>query len=137
MTWEYAGYGEAGSGITGRIVNKPGIPKGGKIVIVSDCNRIRPRAHMHRYKLHKKYDDWTLSSQCEVRNIIEQLRPRIKVVQTKCGTPFFSKLSHPANMIILCSKYGKSYDFVLIFSTLVLGNKTYRIFVLQWNLIDR
>ena len=76
-TWGHAGYGEAGSGITGRIMNKPGISKGGQIVVVTDSNRIRPRAYRHRHKLHKMPDEWTLSGQCEVRDIVEQLLPHV------------------------------------------------------------
>ena len=47
--------------VTGRIMNKPGISKGGQVVIISDANRIRPRAYMHRHKLHVMPDDWTLT----------------------------------------------------------------------------
>ena len=39
-TWGHAGYGEAGSGITGQIMNKPGISKGSQVVIISDANII-------------------------------------------------------------------------------------------------
>ena len=41
-TWGHAGYGKTGSGITGRIMNKPGILKGGQIVNISDTNIIQP-----------------------------------------------------------------------------------------------
>ena len=51
--WGHAGYGETGSGITGRIMNKPGISKGGQVVIISDTRRIRPCSYMHRHKLHE------------------------------------------------------------------------------------
>ena len=56
-TWRYAGYGEAGSRITGQIMNKPGISKGGQVIIISDANRIRTRSYMHRHKLHEMPDD--------------------------------------------------------------------------------
>ena len=45
-TWGHQGYGEAGSGLMGRIVGKPGITKGGQIVMVSDVHWIRPRAYV-------------------------------------------------------------------------------------------
>ena len=77
-TWGHAGYGEAGSGITGRIMNKPGISKGGQIVVITDSNRIRPRAYIHRHKLHTMPDNWTLTGQSEVRNIVEQLLPHVE-----------------------------------------------------------
>ena len=37
-TWGHGGYGEAGSGLTGRIRDKPGKTKGGQIVIASDVH---------------------------------------------------------------------------------------------------
>ena len=59
-------------------MNKPGILKGGQVVIISDANRIRSGAYMHRYKLHEMPDDWTLTSQREARYIIEQLTPLVE-----------------------------------------------------------
>jgi hypothetical protein len=53
-TWGHGGYGEAGSGLAGRIMGKPGITRGGQIVIISDVSRCRPRAYVHRHKLHER-----------------------------------------------------------------------------------
>ncbi len=44
-TWGHGGYGEAGSGLAGRIMGKPGITQGGQIVIISDVSSCGPR-HM-------------------------------------------------------------------------------------------
>ena len=44
-----ASFGEKGLGIVGRIQNKPGVSKGGQIVLVSDVHRICPRAYIHRH----------------------------------------------------------------------------------------
>ena len=52
-TWGHGGYGEAGSGLTGRLLNKPKA-KGGQVVIITDVGRRRPRAFMHRHKLHER-----------------------------------------------------------------------------------
>jgi hypothetical protein len=52
-TWGHSGYGEAGSGLTGRLMNKP-VSKGGQVVIISDVGRFRPRAYMHRHNLHER-----------------------------------------------------------------------------------
>ena len=46
-SWATASPGEAGAGVTGIIMGKPGVSKGGQTVIVSDSRRIRPRAYMH------------------------------------------------------------------------------------------
>ena len=34
-------------------MGKPGVSKGGQIVMISDVNWIRPRVYMHRHKLHE------------------------------------------------------------------------------------
>jgi len=81
-SWGHAGYGEAGSGITGLIINKLDISKRGQAVIISDANRIRPQAYMYRYKLHEMPDDWTLKGQYEARYIIKQLTPLVEVEPT-------------------------------------------------------
>ncbi len=52
-TWGHNGYGVASSGLVSLILNKPGITRGGQVVIVSDVDRIRPRAYLHRHKLHE------------------------------------------------------------------------------------
>jgi len=72
-TWGHGGYGEAGSGLVGRILGKPGVTKGGQIVLVSDVHRIRPRAFLHRHKLHVKPPGWTAMGPLEARRIMEQL----------------------------------------------------------------
>jgi hypothetical protein len=51
-TWGHQGFGEAGSGVVGQILGKPGVSKGGQTVVVSDVDRIRPRAYVHRHKMH-------------------------------------------------------------------------------------
>ena len=53
-TYSHSGHGEKGSVLVGRVFGKPGVSKGGQIVMISDVNRMRPRAYMHRHKLHEK-----------------------------------------------------------------------------------
>ena len=65
-TWGHGGYGEAGRGLLGRITGKPEVSKGGQIVMISDVNRMRPRAYMHRHKLHENPTVWTSSGPLEV-----------------------------------------------------------------------
>jgi hypothetical protein len=77
-TWGHGGFGEAGSGLVGRIMGKPGISKGGQIVMISDVNRIRPRAYVHRHKLHTKAPGWTTQGPFEVRMIMEMITPMIE-----------------------------------------------------------
>ena len=76
-TFGHGGHGEAGSGLVGRIMGKPGVTKGGQTVIMSDVHRIRPRAYMHRHKLHPKPDGWNAMGPLEVRRIMEAITPLI------------------------------------------------------------
>ena len=45
-------WGDANSGPTFNIINKYGVTKGGKIVLVTDVDRLFPRAHVHQNKVH-------------------------------------------------------------------------------------
>jgi hypothetical protein len=69
-SWPHQGFAEAGSGIIQSLVGKP-VSKGGQTVIVSDVDRIRPRAAVQR---HKKHDfPWPQKGPSEVRMIYEKL----------------------------------------------------------------
>lgn len=76
-TWGHGGYGEAGSGLAGRIMGKPGITRGGQIVVISDVSRCRPRAFVHRHKLHERPRGF-VEGPNEVRMIVEQIMPLIE-----------------------------------------------------------
>jgi hypothetical protein len=76
-TWGHGGYGEAGSGLAGRIMGKPGITRGGQIVIISDVSRCRPRAYVHRHKLHERPKGF-VEGPNEVRMIVNQILPLIE-----------------------------------------------------------
>jgi hypothetical protein len=52
-TYAHEGYGGADSGLVRLIMGKPGVTRGGQIVIVNDVGRIRPRAYTHRHRCHK------------------------------------------------------------------------------------
>jgi hypothetical protein len=78
-TWGHGGYGEAGSGLAGRIMGKPGITRGGQIVVISDVSRCRPRAFVHRHKLHERPNSrGYVEGPNEVRMIVEQILPLIE-----------------------------------------------------------
>lgn len=51
-SWPHSGHGEAKSGLTGPTNGKPGVSRGGQVVMVSDREHFRPRAFLHRHKLH-------------------------------------------------------------------------------------
>lgn len=71
-TWGHAGFGEVGSGLTGRLIGKK-VPKGGQTVVISDSRRFRPRAYMHRHKLHKKPEGNTKMGTVELHYVATKL----------------------------------------------------------------
>jgi len=70
-TWMNASWAEKGSGIIRRGIEKPGGSKGGQLALVTDVDRIRVRAHVHRHKLHPKH--FTTEGANEVKMICDQL----------------------------------------------------------------
>lgn len=74
-TFGFNGWGESGTGLLGLIMNKPGITRGGQIVVAVDVDRIRPRAYIHRHKLQPR--PIGTQGESEVRLIYEELLPLI------------------------------------------------------------
>jgi hypothetical protein len=73
-TWGFGGYGKPGSGLVSRILGKPGITKGGQTVIISDLDRLRPQAYIHRHKKHEKPRGWTKQGPFEVKCILDDVK---------------------------------------------------------------
>ena len=75
-TFGHEGYGEAGSGLLGRLLGKL-VTKGGQTVVVSDSYRLRPCAYSHRHKLHPPCNGWNSGAQGpqEARRIAEMIKP--------------------------------------------------------------
>ena len=61
----------------GRILGKPGITRGGQIVVISDVSRCQPRAYVHRHKLHERPRGY-VEEPNKVCLIIEQILPLIQ-----------------------------------------------------------
>jgi hypothetical protein len=76
-TWGHAGYGEAGSGLTGRLRNKK-VNKGGQTTIMSDSRRFRPRAYIHRHKLHQAKAGMTKRGPNEMVNLLMEIETMVK-----------------------------------------------------------
>ena len=74
-TWGHAGFGEAGSGLTGRLMNKK-VNKGGQTTIMSDSRRFRPRAYIHRHKMHDS-KGMTRKGCTELAHLIEDIHSMI------------------------------------------------------------
>ena len=87
-TWGHGGYGEPGSGITGRLRGKK-VPKGGQTVLISDAHRFRPHAYIHRHKLHVKQDGMTRGGCVELHNLLTQYKDMII-------TPSSQPTNHPS-----------------------------------------
>ena len=77
--------------------------KEGKTVVITDSNRIQPRVYIHRHKLHKIPDTWTLTGQSKVHTIVEKLLARVegepaspsvkKIFKEKCHSTWDSYFS--------------------------------------------
>ncbi|KAG7340792.1 hypothetical protein IV203_024335 [Nitzschia inconspicua] len=73
-TWGHQGYGEKGSGVLQRIMNKPGITKGMQTVLLCDAYRFRVYAYHHRHKMHKGWPEWSKKQDpTEVRSLMETI----------------------------------------------------------------
>eukprot|EP00957_Ditylum_brightwellii_P046518 3530556-Ditylum_brightwellii.AAC.1 len=77
-TFRHNGYGEPGSGFFGRVKDKPGVSKGGQIILLSEISRVMPCAYLHCHKLHKLPPGWTVMGQYEVGVVLEWLKPMIQ-----------------------------------------------------------
>ena len=78
-TWGHQGYGEKGGGNLFRVVGKPGITKGGQIVLVSSSTRVRPYWYQHRHKHTKRYGTgFKAEGQSEVRSCIDYLEGMVQ-----------------------------------------------------------
>ena len=75
-TYGHAGYGEAGSGITGRLRNKK-VNKGGQTTVISDSRRFRPRAYIHRHNLHPMIEGMTKKGTNEMVHLLKMIEPMV------------------------------------------------------------
>ena len=57
-------------------MGKPGVTRGGQLVLISDCDWMRPIAHVHRHKLHKK--GFTVPGPNKVFLIWQKLKPLLE-----------------------------------------------------------
>ena len=72
-SYTFNGWGEAGTRLIGLVLGKPNITRGGQLCLMSDVHQIRPRAHVHRHKLHVKH--YNCMGPNEVRLVWDQLQP--------------------------------------------------------------
>ena len=74
-TFPHVGYGPGdGSCLVKRQINKP-VTKGAQIVMVSDVDRCRPRACVHRHKLHE--NEFSTAGASEVKLICDKIKPMV------------------------------------------------------------
>jgi len=76
-TWGHRGFGESGTGITGRLRNKK-VSKGGQTVLMMDRHRLRLRAYMHRTKIYdelyqEEKNGWTRNGPFELKCLSDKL----------------------------------------------------------------
>jgi hypothetical protein len=93
-TWAHNGFGEAGTGLLARVMGKPGVTKGGQIVLVSDAYRNRPRAYLHRHKCHPPITGFTRQGPMEVRMIMEDLKHLVQGEEADRRRQIFKEKPH-------------------------------------------
>ena len=71
-TWAHNGFGEAQSGLVKLVLNKPGVTKGGQVVMSTDVHRFRPRAYVHRHSCHEAVEKWK-GGPNEIRMLVNQM----------------------------------------------------------------
>ena len=84
-SWGHKGWGEANSGLMFKILNRPGVRKGGHIVMVTDVYHVLPRAYMHRDKVQNHPDNFNSQGHDEVCIIIGKLEDMIVGYPTMVG----------------------------------------------------
>jgi hypothetical protein len=77
-TWPFQGFGEAKAGLITRVMNKPGVSKGGQEVLAIDRDRVLIRMWQPRHKLQQKIGGLTSDGQCEVLRTIRALKPMVQ-----------------------------------------------------------
>jgi hypothetical protein len=70
-TWAHQGYADSISDMLSIVIGKPNVTKGGQVVLVMDVDRVRPRAYLHRHKLHPKH--FSCEGPNEVKLILDKL----------------------------------------------------------------
>jgi hypothetical protein len=76
-SFPFGGFGESGSSLIARIMGKPGLSKGGQIVLSADVGRNRVRAYTHRHKVYQHPPGFTCQGPAEARRIMEILCPLV------------------------------------------------------------
>ena len=84
-------YGEPCSGLISRLVNKP-FNKGGQVTLMMDVHRFRPRAYVHRHKLHERPSGYSREGPNEVRMLMQQINKLIRSENNPDG--IFKKPPH-------------------------------------------
>jgi hypothetical protein len=93
-TWAHNGFGEAGTGLLARVMGKPGVTKGGQIVLLSDAYRNRPRAYLHRHKCHPSIAGFTRQGPMEVRMVMEDLKHLVQGEEADGRRQIFQEKPH-------------------------------------------
>ena len=93
-SWAHGGFGESGAGVIGRIMNKPGVSKGGQTCIVSATHRIRPYWYQHRHRFTPRYGGGGFNAEgpAEVRTCLDSLEKHVVGYLTIPGEPVMKKI---------------------------------------------
>ena len=79
-TFAFNGWGEQGAGLLNLIMGKPGVTRGAQLVLSLDVGWLRPRAYVHRHKLHEQF--FKQKGPNEIRIIHQELLKLSDIVDT-------------------------------------------------------
>ena len=81
-SWAHQGYLKSGMNLVRRIVNKPGVSKGGQTVIVSAVKRIRPYWYQHCHNKNKRYIEKGMRAEgpAEIGTFIDDMKKYVAYV---------------------------------------------------------
>jgi hypothetical protein len=78
MSFPFGRFGESGSNLTAQMMRKPGLSKGGQIILLSaDVGRNRVRAYTHKHKVYDHPPGFTCKGPAEARQIMEIIQPLV------------------------------------------------------------
>ena len=110
-TWGHRGFGESGTGLTGRLRNKK-VSKGGQTVLMMDRHRLRLRAYMHPTKIYdelyqEEVNGWTRAGPFELKCLSDKL---LQMVDGEDGITKTCSEKNPSLLQTITSKATKSWS---------------------------
>jgi hypothetical protein len=94
-TWAHNGFGKAGTGLLVQVMGKPGVTKGGQIVLLSDAyHNNQRREYLHHHKYHPPITGFMQQVPMEVCMEMEDLKHLVKGEEANGRHEIFTEKPH-------------------------------------------